>query len=121
MKFILFQDDISAIFEKADKNKSGTLKVDDFKEVVNDIIERYPQVELYLKKKQMNNFVELLKSSHPDEELDIEKFKAALSEVDSQMKVLPATAQVCTFVPIPSPYLFYYTVSSYLRLWFLMF
>ncbi|KAK1405390.1 External alternative NAD(P)H-ubiquinone oxidoreductase B2, mitochondrial [Heracleum sosnowskyi] len=87
-------DDIGAIFDKADKNKSGTLKVDDFKEVVNDIIERYPQVELYLKNKKLKNFVQLLKSSQPGEELDIEKFKAALSEVDSLMKNLPATAQV---------------------------
>lgn len=75
--------------------------MDDFKEVVNDIIERYPQVELYLKKKQLKSFVQLLKNSQPDEELDIEKFKAALSEVDSEMKNLPATAQVCAFVPTP--------------------
>ncbi|KAL8131288.1 external alternative NAD(P)H-ubiquinone oxidoreductase B2, mitochondrial-like [Apium graveolens] len=87
-------DDIGAIFKKADKKNKGSLKVDDFKEVVNDIIDRYPQVELYLKKKQLKNFVQLLKNSQPDEELDIEKFKAALSEVDSEMKNLPATAQV---------------------------
>lgn len=56
---------------------------------------------LYMKNKKLKNFVQLLKNSQPDEELDIEKFKAALSEVDSQMKLLPATAQVCTFVPTP--------------------
>jgi len=28
-------------------------------------------------------------------EVDIEEFKSALSKVDSQMKNLPATAQVC--------------------------
>ncbi|KAM0071177.1 putative NADH:ubiquinone reductase (non-electrogenic) [Helianthus debilis subsp. tardiflorus] len=37
-------EDISAIFSKADKNKSGKLNVGDFAEVINDIIERYPQV-----------------------------------------------------------------------------
>ena len=95
LEIIFFQDDIDKIFKKADKKGQGSLKVDDFKEVVNDIIERYPQVELYLKKKQLNNFVQLLKNSQADEELDIEKFKSALSEVDSQMKMLPATAQVC--------------------------
>ncbi|KAK2985935.1 hypothetical protein RJ640_008151 [Escallonia rubra] len=92
-------EDIAAIFNKADKNQSGTLNVEDFREVIKDICERYPQVELYLKRKQLKNFVELLKGSQGDVEkqlveLDIEKFKMALSEVDSQMKSLPATAQV---------------------------
>ncbi|KAL2547836.1 External alternative NAD(P)H-ubiquinone oxidoreductase B4 [Forsythia ovata] len=87
-------EDIAAIFSKADKNNSGTLKVEDFKEVISDICERYPQVEIYLKKKQLKNFVNLLKNSEGDDELDIEKFKSSLSEVDTQMKNLPATAQV---------------------------
>lgn len=51
-------------------------------------------MEIYLKKKQLKNFVQLLKNSQGDDELDIEKFKAALSEVDSQTKNLPPTAQV---------------------------
>ncbi|KAL2476806.1 External alternative NAD(P)H-ubiquinone oxidoreductase B4 [Abeliophyllum distichum] len=88
------QEDIAAIFSKADKNNTGRLKVEDFKEVINDICERYPQVEIYLKKKQLKNFVDLLKNSQGDDELDIDKFKAALSEVDLQTKNLPATAQV---------------------------
>ncbi|CAK9141555.1 unnamed protein product [Ilex paraguariensis] len=87
-------EDIAAIFSKADKNKSGTLKVEDFKEVITDICERYPQVNIYLKRKQLKDFVELLRSSQGVAELDIEKFKSALSEVDTQMKNLPATAQV---------------------------
>ncbi|EXB62305.1 External NADH-ubiquinone oxidoreductase 1 [Morus notabilis] len=88
-------EDIALIFSKADKNNSGTLNIKDFQEVVDDICERYPQVELYLKKKQMKNIVELLKNSQKKSvEVDIETFKSALSEVDSQMKNLPATAQV---------------------------
>ncbi|KAL6535833.1 External alternative NAD(P)H-ubiquinone oxidoreductase B4, mitochondrial [Orobanche hederae] len=87
-------EDISAIFSKADKRNTGRLKVGDFKEVIKDICERYPQVEIHLKKKQLKNFLHLLKSSNGDDEIDIEKFKLALSEVDSQMKNLPATAQV---------------------------
>lgn len=56
-------------------------------------------MELYLKNKQMGNIVDLLKDSKGDVtkesiELDIEEFKSALSKVDSQMKNLPATAQV---------------------------
>ncbi|CAK9314800.1 unnamed protein product [Citrullus colocynthis] len=92
-------EDIAVIFCKADKDKSGTLALQEFQEVVDDICERYPQVEIYLKKKQMKNFAALLKKTQSDTqkqstELDIESFKSLLSEVDSQMKNLPATAQV---------------------------
>ncbi|XP_057488222.1 external alternative NAD(P)H-ubiquinone oxidoreductase B3, mitochondrial-like [Actinidia eriantha] len=90
-------EDIMAIFGKADKIQSGTLAVADFKDVIDDICERYPQVEIYLKEKQLKNFVELLKNYQGNaqkEIIDIELFKAALSEVDTQMKNLPATAQV---------------------------
>ncbi|KAF3451568.1 hypothetical protein FNV43_RR07663 [Rhamnella rubrinervis] len=92
-------EDISAIFSKADKDNSGTLTVKEFQEVIDDICERYPQVELYLKNKQMGNIADLLKVAEGDKakesiEMNIEQFKTALSEVDSQMKNLPATAQV---------------------------
>lgn len=56
-------------------------------------------MELYLKNKKMGDFGDLLKEAKGDVaqdavELNIEEFKKALSEVDSQMKNLPATAQV---------------------------
>lgn len=88
-------EDIAAIFSKADKNNTGKLKADDFKEVINDIIERYPQVAIHLKKQQLKNFHQLVKNVQGNDEMvDIEKFKVALSAVDAQMKNLPATAQV---------------------------
>ncbi|XP_044495922.1 external alternative NAD(P)H-ubiquinone oxidoreductase B2, mitochondrial-like [Mangifera indica] len=92
-------EDIAAIFRKADKDKSGTLTVREFQEAIDDICERYPQVELYLKNKKMRNIADLLMNAKGDVakeaiELNIEEFKKALSEVDSQMKNLPATAQV---------------------------
>ncbi|CAL5406435.1 unnamed protein product [Camellia sinensis] len=90
-------EDIMAIFSKADKNQSGTLTLADFNDVIKDICERYPQVEIYLKKKQLKNFVDILKNYQGNDQkeiIDIELFKAALSEVDAQMKSLPATAQV---------------------------
>ncbi|GAB2240282.1 hypothetical protein Droror1_Dr00020800 [Drosera rotundifolia] len=92
-------EDIAAIFKKADKDGSGTLTVKEMQEAVGDIVERYPQVELYLKNKQMKSIADLLVNTKGDKakesiELNIEDFKAALSEVDSQMKFLPATAQV---------------------------
>ncbi|KAL1560709.1 External alternative NAD(P)H-ubiquinone oxidoreductase B4, mitochondrial [Salvia divinorum] len=87
-------EDIASIFTKADKNNTGKLKADDFNEVINDITERYPQVVIHLKKQQVKNFLQLLKNAQGEDELDIEKFKLALSAVDAQMKNLPATAQV---------------------------
>ena len=93
------------IFSKADKNSSGTLNLRDFQEVVDDICERYPQVGLYLKKRQMRDIAHLLKSSQGEKqgtELDIAFFKSALSEVDSQMKNLPATAQVKNSIVLTS-------------------
>ncbi|KAK4361041.1 hypothetical protein RND71_019993 [Anisodus tanguticus] len=94
-------EDIAAIFYKADKDNSGTLTVKEFQEVLKDICERYPQVELYLKNKKMSNLVDLLKESKGDGvkesvEVDIEEFKSALSQVDTDMKNLPATAQVAS-------------------------
>ncbi|KAK1378867.1 hypothetical protein POM88_025611 [Heracleum sosnowskyi] len=92
-------EDISAIFSKADKDRSGTLTVKEFQDALDDICERYPQMQLYLKNKQMSNLVDILKESKGDVAkeavaLNIEEFKLALSQVDFQMKNLPATAQV---------------------------
>ncbi|XP_071720204.1 external alternative NAD(P)H-ubiquinone oxidoreductase B2, mitochondrial-like [Rutidosis leptorrhynchoides] len=91
-------EDISSIFKKADQDNSGTLTVKEAQAALKDICARYPQVELYLKTKNLKSFVDLLKQSKGDvkesSEFNIEEFKSALSQVDSQMKNLPATAQV---------------------------
>ncbi|KAI3992776.1 hypothetical protein MKX01_021737 [Papaver californicum] len=89
--------DTAVIFSKADKDNSGKLTVKQFQDVITDICERYPQVELYLKNKKLKGTSDLLKDSKGKDnsiELDIEKFKSALSQVDSEMKMLPATGQV---------------------------
>lgn len=101
-----FQEDISAIFSKADKNKSGTLNMKDFHDVMDDILERYPQVKLYLKKKKMKNFAALLKNTQENDQnkpIEIDNVKTALTEVDSQMKNLPPTAQVLDLVSFAYP------------------
>lgn len=89
-------EDIGAIFNAADKDKSGTLTVDEFQDIIDDIVIRYPQVELHLKDKHLSSVTDLLKDPEGNarKEVDIEGFKLALSQVDSQMKSLPATAQV---------------------------
>ncbi|XP_076953821.1 external alternative NAD(P)H-ubiquinone oxidoreductase B1, mitochondrial-like [Bidens hawaiensis] len=89
-------EDIGAIFNAADTDKSGTLTVDEFQDIIDDILMRYPQVELHLQSKHLCNVTDLLNDTDGNarKEVDIEGFKLALSEVDSQMKSLPATAQV---------------------------
>lgn len=88
--------DIENIFKAADVDNSGTLTEEELQEVVDDIVVRYPQVELYLKSKHMRSIRDLLTDSEgdPKKEVDIKAFESALSGVDSQMKSLPATAQV---------------------------
>lgn len=88
--------DISTIFKAADKDNSGTLTGDEFHDVIDDILIRYPQVDLFLKSQHMQDVRDLLKDSMGNNrnEVDIEGFKLALAHVDSQMKSLPATAQV---------------------------
>ncbi|XP_044466224.1 external alternative NAD(P)H-ubiquinone oxidoreductase B1, mitochondrial-like [Mangifera indica] len=89
-------EDVATIFEVADKDKSGTLTVQEFQDVLDDVLIRYPQLEIYLKNKHLRGVADLLKDAEGNEraEVDIEGFKLALSNADSQMKSLPATAQV---------------------------
>lgn len=92
-------EDLSYIFELADKDNSGKLTVEEFRDVMKDIIERYPQVDIYMKRKQMDSVTNLLAGEAESGkgkkiELNIDEFKARFSDVDSQMKTLPATAQV---------------------------
>ncbi|MBA0870706.1 hypothetical protein Goshw_016292 [Gossypium schwendimanii] len=92
-------EDITEIFKKADADNSGTLTLKEFQDISNDICERYPQMQLYLKSKPVRNIFDRPsqvkgKASKESIELSIEEFKSALSEVDTQLKNLPATAQV---------------------------
>lgn len=89
-------EDISSIFKAADKDNSGTLTMEEFQDVIEDIIIRYPQVELYLKSKHLFEVTDFLLDVYGNnkKEVNIEEFKLALSVCDKQMKSLPATAQV---------------------------
>lgn len=94
----IFQEDIAEIFKVADKDNSGTLTMEEFQDVIEDVVIRYPQVELYLRSKHLMEVSDLLKDfcGNEQQEVDIEGFKLALSLVDKQTKSLPATAQVCS-------------------------
>lgn len=72
--------------------------MEEFQDVIEDVVIRYPQVELYLRSKHLMEVSDLLKDfcGNEQQEVDIEGFKLALSLVDKQTKSLPATAQVCS-------------------------
>ena len=76
-----------------------TLK--EINDVLEDICIRYPQVELYMKSMHMVDIANLIKGGVGDKHkesmvVDIEEFKKALCHVDSQVKTVPATAQVAS-------------------------
>ncbi|KAI3758506.1 hypothetical protein L6452_06071 [Arctium lappa] len=89
-------EDIAAIFKAADKDNSGILNVEEFQDIIDDILIRYPQVDLHLQSEHLSSVTDLLNDPEGNamKEVDIERFKSALSHVDSQLKSLPATAQV---------------------------
>ncbi|KAG9140422.1 hypothetical protein Leryth_022947 [Lithospermum erythrorhizon] len=92
-------DDVSAVFHRTHKDKSGTLSDKEFQEILKDICERYPQAKLYFKAKKIHSLIDLIKKSagvaqQNTGDIDLEEFKLALSEVDSHIKKLPPTGQV---------------------------
>ncbi|XP_020540105.1 external alternative NAD(P)H-ubiquinone oxidoreductase B1, mitochondrial isoform X2 [Jatropha curcas] len=54
-------EDIGAIFKAADKDNSGTLTVQEFQDVMDDVLIRYPQLGLYLRNKHLRDVADLLK------------------------------------------------------------
>ncbi|KAM1432096.1 hypothetical protein FF1_014283 [Malus domestica] len=50
-------DDIVSIFRRANKDNSGTLSLEEFQEVMEDLMVRYPQLSLHLKSKHMSSFL----------------------------------------------------------------
>lgn len=72
----------------------------EIQDIFEDLCIRYPQLELYLKSKHMSDIADLIRDAKGGDvekgsmQLDIDELKIALAHVDSQVKSLPATAQV---------------------------
>jgi NADH:ubiquinone reductase (non-electrogenic) len=95
----MMQEDVAIIFKLADVDNSGMLSAKEFKDAIELLRGRYPQIDLYLKRQHMKDVLRIIDDNSSSENkgevlLDIEEFKKSLVKVDSQMKALPATAQV---------------------------
>lgn len=99
LKLVDMQDDIAYLFEKADIDKSGTLEIEEFQRTMEKARERYPQLEVYLQRQKFRHVVDMVKISPGDAKekamhLNVDEFKKSLAQVDKQLKLFPATAQV---------------------------
>ena len=95
----MVQEDVAFIFKLADVDNSGTLTAKEFRDAIELLRSRYPQIDIYLQRQHMKDVLRIIdnKTGSDDKSevlLDIEEFKKSLVKVDSQMKALPATAQV---------------------------
>lgn len=110
-------DDVLPLFKLADKDGDGALEREQFQNVIKTIKGRYPQIDLYLRRRNLRQVLKDVYSPESDAEdgdqawakspaagggekaksksaISIEEFGAALKQVDAQLKGLPATAQV---------------------------
>ena len=95
----MVQEDVAFIFKLADVDNSGTLTAKEFRDAIELLRSRYPQIDIYLQRQHMKDVLRIVDNNSGSEDknevlLDIEEFKKSLVKVDSQMKALPATAQV---------------------------
>ncbi|BBN15358.1 NADH:quinone reductase (non-electrogenic) [Marchantia polymorpha subsp. ruderalis] len=92
-------EDINLLFKLADADKSGKVTVDEFEELMELVRERYPQIDSFMKKKQLRDLKTLIKRAEATDqtdavEVDLDRFKMAVEQIDAQMTRFPATAQV---------------------------
>lgn len=79
-------EDVTYLFKLADKDNSGTLTAEEFVETMEQVRQRYPQIDIYMDRQQMKGVLGLLAdalSGHQSSSmaLDIELFKQAISKV----------------------------------------
>lgn len=93
-------EDMAYLFQLADTDRNGLISAKDFEVVVRRVRKRYPQIDVYLKHHHLKSIMDLLEECNKSSDggsniqLDLDAFKKALGQADSQMKSYPATAQV---------------------------
>jgi hypothetical protein len=82
-------EDITNLFELADKEKSGLLTAEEFLETAEQIRPEYPQIDIYLKHQHMESVIGLLAVKDGKQstvQLDLEHFKKAMIKVSINMQ-----------------------------------
>jgi NADH:ubiquinone reductase (non-electrogenic) len=79
-------EDITNLFELADKEKSGLLTAEEFLETAEQIRPEYPQIDIYLEHQHMESVIGLLDNAVKDGkqstvQLDLEHFRKAMCKV----------------------------------------
>ncbi|XP_065051948.1 uncharacterized protein LOC135681414 [Rhopilema esculentum] len=90
--------DVTDLFEKADANKDGSLSMDEFREIMEQAKNLYPQVSLHFSTEYNESLQRAFEKAdeNKDQRLSLDEFKGILAEIDKELKSLPATAQVAT-------------------------
>ncbi|RUP48700.1 hypothetical protein BC936DRAFT_144141 [Jimgerdemannia flammicorona] len=84
-------DHIMDIFIKADKDKSGALSWDEFRDAVKSMVRKFPITETHVNKLQ--SLFERYDEDHSGT-IDMDELRKMLSDIDKKFTSLPATAQV---------------------------
>lgn len=95
-------EDVTYLFKLADKSNSGRLSVEEFVEVMEQVRQRYPQIDIYMERQHMKGVLGLLADAVKDGhqasvQLDIEHFKQAISKVN----FLHPSYKVDNAIPLP--------------------
>jgi NADH:ubiquinone reductase (non-electrogenic) len=88
---------VTYLFKLADRDGDGKLTYDELVKVLEEVKERFPQVEHHLSKSALRKLLQDFAEDPTKVALDIDTFTKALAKIDSQVKALPATAQVKSF------------------------
>jgi len=89
----LLQQRLHELFKQADTDKTGLLSFAEFRTFMDAVISTYPQLEDYIRRL---NKIFVQYDTNKDGHLSIDEFKNILLEADTNLKNLPATAQVAS-------------------------
>lgn len=89
----LLKNHLKDLFLKADLNGDGVLSKEEFHSFMDDVVEDYPQLQVYSRK--IEKFFDDFDTDH-DGLLSLDEFTVLLDKTDQKVKSLPATAQVAS-------------------------
>ncbi|XP_065064340.1 uncharacterized protein LOC135690654 [Rhopilema esculentum] len=89
-------DEVHHLFHLADKNKDGSLSLDEFEAIIDKAREDFPQVSIHFSKAYDESRARAFAEADVDKDhsLSVKEFQDFLTLIDKELKSLPATAQV---------------------------